>query len=496
MFGRQQKIPLDLVINDDTSQNPVDLPDVDNLSQDVVMVKFYVEELKEKQHEVYKYHDRNIKPVTYEVGDLVLLNKLLIKKGQSKKLAPKWEGPFSIVEKVGQVNYKIKKVGPAKPKVKLVHHNRLKKYHGCIPAPINIDLQNKTSSINENRKNLIGNDQSKTMPKRKQVKSRTSISNGDVGTHEVLDGPLPDTIAPEVSESSDKQTSNVLEDSLEFALESADKIIIDQFEDLFGEIQWVRMGQNRRFHRTNYAFVRYRDSSVHPQVVRHFNDQGIPHTNIWFEINPRPTEAHHVLQSVPATPRVARQLAEVDRIRNELETQRQQVQRPQAQLEQQIEQHQQQLEQQQQQLEEQQQNTVLQDQISNSNNLVNDLLNTEQRTVRNRIEFVQPPRSPSPRERHNRNPLGARRPLWQQQAPQRVERQLGTPPITRAHGFNGSPCPICLEQFENCNSIVETVCGHRACENRMYQNVRHGNRNFPLCRRSLGQVPYRLINEQ
>ncbi|RNA00644.1 katanin p60 ATPase-containing subunit A1-like isoform X1, partial [Brachionus plicatilis] len=97
--------------------------------------------------------------------------------------------------------------------------------------------------------------------------------------------------------------------------------------------------------------------------------------------------------------------------------------------------------------------------------------------------------------RHNRDPLGARRPLWQQQAPQRVERQLGTPPITRAHGINGDPCPICLEQFENCNSIVETVCGHRACENCMYQNVRHGNRNCPLCRSSLGQVPYRLINE-
>ncbi|RNA00754.1 TE: Gypsy retrotransposon integrase 1, partial [Brachionus plicatilis] len=149
-----------LVINDDTSQNPVDLPDVDNLSQDVVMVKFYVDELKEKRHEVYKCVAQNL---TYEVGDLVLLNKPLIKKGQSKKLAPKWEGPFSIVEK------------------------------------------------------------SKTKPKRKQVKSRTSKSNGDVGTREVLDGPLPDTIAPEISESSDKQTTNVLEDSLESALESADK---------------------------------------------------------------------------------------------------------------------------------------------------------------------------------------------------------------------------------------------------------------------------------
>ena len=119
LFGRQPKIPLDLVMNNDTSQNLVDLPDVDNLSQDEVMVKFYVDELKDKLHDVYKivaqnrdvkvdksriYHDRNIKPGIYEVGDLVLFNKPLIKKGQSKKLAYKWEGPFSIVEKVGPVN--------------------------------------------------------------------------------------------------------------------------------------------------------------------------------------------------------------------------------------------------------------------------------------------------------------------------------------------------------------------------------------------------------
>ncbi|RNA07143.1 hypothetical protein BpHYR1_041699 [Brachionus plicatilis] len=129
------------------------------------------------------------------------------------------------------------------------------------------------------------------------------------------------------------------------------------------------MGQNRRFHRTNYAIVRYRDTSVHPQVVRHFNNKGIPHTNIRFEINRRPTEAHHVLQSVSATPRVAKHLAEFDRIRIELETQRQQEQQPLAQLDQQLEEQQRQLQELRQKLEESnRQNTVLQDQLSNSHN--------------------------------------------------------------------------------------------------------------------------------
>ena len=58
---------------------------------------------------------------------------------------------------------------------------------------------------------MIGNGQSKRKQKRKYVKSRTNNSNGDLVTSVVLDGPLPENVTPELSESSDKQTTNVLE---------------------------------------------------------------------------------------------------------------------------------------------------------------------------------------------------------------------------------------------------------------------------------------------
>ena len=267
---------------------------------------------------------------------------------------------------------------------------------------------------------------------------------------------------------------------------------LDQYEQMFGEVQWVRMGQNRGFHRTNYAFVRYRNTTVHRQVVEHFNRNGIANTRIWMEINPRPTEAHHLLQDIPATPRVAQQLEELERLREELVGEQENaLQQLQQQLQQANNEHRQLREQ----LEEARgENTHLVEQLANSQTLVNELLNARQ--TRNVIEFVEPPRSPSPRARHNRDPVRAWRPFWEQQRVHNPRaRHLDTPPTTRVHRLTGGPCPICLETFENCNSVVETVCGHRACESCMFQNIHFGNNNCPLCREPLGQVQYRRVQE-
>lgn len=268
---------------------------------------------------------------------------------------------------------------------------------------------------------------------------------------------------------------------------------MDQFQDMFGEIMWVRMGQNRGFHQTNYAFVRYRNTNVHREVVEHFNRIGIDNTRIWMEINPRPTQPHHLLQDVPATPRVAHQLAEVERLREEIVSERaieQQLQNQQLhqQLQQQLQENQRLRDQL---AESRRENTSLQTELTTTRNLVNELLNAPQ-NVRTQIEFIQPPRSPSPRAR---DPLRAWRPYWQREAQNNSRPRLEPPPTTRVHGITGGPCPICLEQFENCNSVVEMRCGHRACESCMHQNILYQNENCPLCRQSLGPTPYRRVTE-
>ena len=264
---------------------------------------------------------------------------------------------------------------------------------------------------------------------------------------------------------------------------------LDEFENLFGEVRWVRMGQNRRFHRTNYAFVRYMDTTVHQQVVRHFNERGIPHTNIWFEINPRPTEAHHVLQAVPATPRVAIQLAEVERIRAELENQRQQEQQ-----------------QQQQPLQEQLQ--LLQNQLAQSRLELNRdrtrlvhleadyIIQTNELAESRQLVQELLSREPQPPERRAR---------WTDQwvidARERTEatplEQLAQPPTTKCHKFEGGICPICRESFEECLSIVTTQCGHLACEQCMYHQVHTADRQVrdrcPTCRSKLASNYYTRI---
>ena len=89
---------------------------------------------------------------------------------------------------------------------------------------------------------------------------------------------------------------------------------LDRYFERFGPIKWLRLGSNRGFHNTNYGFLRYEDSNVHEEAMEFLNNVGIPRTRIWFELNPRPTQANHILQEAPATPRVQRQLDELARI--------------------------------------------------------------------------------------------------------------------------------------------------------------------------------------
>ncbi|RNA19546.1 Retrovirus-related Pol poly from transposon [Brachionus plicatilis] len=85
----------------------------------------------EKTHLLY---NRNIKPETYQVGELVLKNVVTIKQGLSKKLAHKWEGPFVIVKHLNDLNYQVRWAKNPKSKARTVHHNLLKRYFGPFPT--------------------------------------------------------------------------------------------------------------------------------------------------------------------------------------------------------------------------------------------------------------------------------------------------------------------------------------------------------------------------
>ncbi|XP_075079921.1 uncharacterized protein LOC142165219 [Nicotiana tabacum] len=69
--------------------------------------------LKKAQKRIKKYADRNRRPLEFKVGDKVLLNLTLIWKKIDnrvihKALVSRYDGPFEVAAKVGEVAYRLK----------------------------------------------------------------------------------------------------------------------------------------------------------------------------------------------------------------------------------------------------------------------------------------------------------------------------------------------------------------------------------------------------
>ena len=153
MFGRKPKLPIDLVTSH--PNQPTDQPNsgdvfVNLQHPEQSKVDLYLQQLKEHLAEAFAQvklnrdlrlektqwlYNRNIRPETYNEGELVLKNVVTIKQGLSKKLAHKWEGPFIIVKKLNDLNYQVRWAKNPKAKARTVHHNRLKRFFGPLSAP-------------------------------------------------------------------------------------------------------------------------------------------------------------------------------------------------------------------------------------------------------------------------------------------------------------------------------------------------------------------------
>ena len=77
-----------------------------------------VNDLKER-------YDSKHKNIQFNEGDQVMLFLPIRRKGFSEKLLPKFDGPYSVVKKIGVVTYRIQKGN----KTMCVHVQRLRHYH-------------------------------------------------------------------------------------------------------------------------------------------------------------------------------------------------------------------------------------------------------------------------------------------------------------------------------------------------------------------------------
>jgi hypothetical protein len=121
LYGRKPRIPLDLMI-DSLKDEPANATrtttsDLIQLTDRwVVDLEFNLKEIFErvkKSRDVAMakakiYYDRKARPGEYKVGELVLVDLKQVKKGQSKKLANRWQGSFIVIERINDVNYRVK----------------------------------------------------------------------------------------------------------------------------------------------------------------------------------------------------------------------------------------------------------------------------------------------------------------------------------------------------------------------------------------------------
>ena len=91
--------------------------------------RLMAEEVEDNTAQAQHRQRRNypiVEKLSYKVGDQVMLHNPAVRRGPGYKLTGPWTGPFRVLEILGHVNYRIRRVGGGRSRV--VHYNRLKPF--------------------------------------------------------------------------------------------------------------------------------------------------------------------------------------------------------------------------------------------------------------------------------------------------------------------------------------------------------------------------------
>ena len=130
-FGRSPILPLEAMTGSLPQHRNKDVPSFlaklhNSLHTAYTTVRAHIASAHQRNKARYD-KERPFSP--YSVGDLVWLHVSAVKPGRTKKFASQWKGPYTIMDRISEVNYKIKLVGSS-TKATIVHHNQLKSNYG------------------------------------------------------------------------------------------------------------------------------------------------------------------------------------------------------------------------------------------------------------------------------------------------------------------------------------------------------------------------------
>lgn len=138
LFGRHMYLPIDtaLIPKENLPANVKEF--VDNLNAQLKLMNLIVQANRTGQQIRQKeYHDKKAKEPAYCVNQHVMLKKENIKVGQCRKLAPRFEGPYKIIQLGPNFTYKLQHIQTGKVMKSLVNASRLKKCNLALDEPPN-----------------------------------------------------------------------------------------------------------------------------------------------------------------------------------------------------------------------------------------------------------------------------------------------------------------------------------------------------------------------
>ena len=151
MFGREARLPVDLMVDGDPPSEQRQMPNDYVMTQKLKLDQAFKLARKNTRAAMQRYRDyynANTTENTLQVGDRVWRQSQVKKKGRSSKLSPKWEGPYVIIKKITDVVFRLKRKNSRKRVV--VHFNSLKK---CLTVDEKRESERKkitTQSATEN----------------------------------------------------------------------------------------------------------------------------------------------------------------------------------------------------------------------------------------------------------------------------------------------------------------------------------------------------------
>ena len=135
MFGRQARLPVDLLFDTPVPESEVKLPEyVNKLQQSLTSAYTGVREtMGVKQERQKEQYDAKVHGKPYADGDLVWLFNPALPRGHARKFRRPWIGPYRILEKLSEANYRIQHMSNGKRPV--VHFDRLKPCYAGVHLP-------------------------------------------------------------------------------------------------------------------------------------------------------------------------------------------------------------------------------------------------------------------------------------------------------------------------------------------------------------------------